>query len=99
MATVDPRGSLACTTRCSGISAAARPQRLGKLGVVIMCLMVPGGLGGCAPGANAPALPDMKQPQVDGMMTPAQQQQEIAEMARKKADQDAKAQQQIQQTR
>jgi hypothetical protein len=56
-------------------------------------------LNGCASGANPPPLPDLKRAEVDGMLTPAQQQQAIAEIARKKAEEDAKALKQIEKTR
>jgi hypothetical protein len=54
-------------------------------------------LGACA--SNAPPLPDLKRPEVDGMMTPAQQQQAIADLARKKDAEQVQATKAIEKTR
>ena len=45
------------------------------------------------------ALPELKRTEVDGMLTPAQQQQAISELARKKAADEAAAVKQIEKSR
>jgi hypothetical protein len=44
-------------------------------------------------------LPELKRTEADGMLTPAQQQQAIAELARKKAAEEAAAVKQIEKSR
>ena len=48
---------------------------------------------------NAMPLPDLKRTSTDGMMQPAQQQKAIAEMAAKKAEQEAQAVKTIEKSR
>ncbi len=56
-------------------------------------------LGACAQAGSPTPLPDLKRTSVDGMLTPAQQQQQIAEIARRKAEQEAAAVKTIEKTR
>jgi hypothetical protein len=54
---------------------------------------------GCAQQQSSVPFPDLTRTSVDGMLTPAQQQAQIAEIARKKAEEEAKALKQIQGSR
>jgi hypothetical protein len=62
------------------------------------CFLAGLAIGGCAQSSST-VLPDLKRSDTKDMLTPAQQQQAIAELARKKAEQEAKALKDIQSTR
>lgn len=55
-------------------------------------------LGGCA-SSSSTTLPDLKRQEADSLLTPAQQQKAIADLARKKAEEEAEALKKIQQSR
>jgi hypothetical protein len=55
-------------------------------------------LSGCAQSIPTP-LPDLKRPEADGMLAPAQQKKAIEDLALKKAEAEAQAVKQIEQTR
>jgi hypothetical protein len=52
----------------------------------------------CAASSTTP-LPELKRPEADRLLTPAQQQQAIQDLARKKTDEEAAAMKKIQQSR
>ena len=55
-------------------------------------------ISGCA-STNTTPLPDLKRPDADSLLTPAQQQKAIQDLARKKAEEEASALKKIQQSR
>jgi hypothetical protein len=55
-------------------------------------------LAGCAQSISTP-LPDLNRPEADGMLMPAQQKKAIEELAQKRAEAEAQAIKQIEQTR
>ena len=80
----------------------SRPDRprlgISRLPLLVLRAGVTLLLAACAT-SNPPPLPDLGRTEADSMMTPAQQQKAIAEMARKQAEAEAKATKQIEQTR
>jgi predicted small lipoprotein YifL len=65
---------------------------------LVVAIFVMFALSGCA-SPNPTQLPDLQQPAADGMLKPDQQQKAIDDLARKKAEEQAKAVRQIERQR
>jgi uncharacterized membrane protein len=72
------------------------PRRRASIAPVILIIMT--ALTGCAQSIPT-ALPDLKRPDADGMLVPAQQKKAIEELAQKKAETEAQAVKQIENSR
>ena len=79
-------------------SASRRPPCRWTRTVLGLALWVGLALGGCA-SSSSTTLPDLKRQEADSLLTPAQQQKAIADLARKKAEEEAEALKKIQQSR
>ena len=74
----------------------ARPKPSTKVNAAVLAVAL--ALSGCVPSSSTP-LPDLKPVAADSMLKPAQQQQAIQDLARKKADEEAQAVKQIEKQR
>ena len=72
------------------------PRRRTSIAPAFLLLVI--ALTGCAQSIPTP-LPDLKRPEADGMLVPAQQKKAIEEIAQKKAEAEAQAVKQIEQSR
>jgi ABC-type uncharacterized transport system auxiliary subunit len=69
-----------------------------RISAISAILLFAAMLAGCAQSIPT-QLPDLKRPEADGMLVPAQQKKAIEEMAQKRAEAEAQAVKQIEQTR
>lgn len=69
-----------------------------RTSVISAMLLLAAMLAGCAQSISTP-LPDLKRPEADGMLVPAQQKKAIEDLAQKRTEAEAQAVKQIEQTR